>query len=51
MQATSAMPKTYYLYFGENKLATKITPLDIEKFKAYRKDKAKPVTINREIAF
>ena len=37
-------------YFGENKLVAEITPLDIEKFKAYRKDKVKPATINRELA-
>ena len=38
-------------YFGENELAVEITPLDIEKYKSYRKDKVKTSTVNREIAF
>jgi len=51
MQTTSAMPKPYHLILGKNKLAAEITPLDIEKLKTYPKDKAKPSTVNRNIAF
>ena len=43
--------KNLLTYFGENKLAAEITPLDVERFKAYRKQKVKPATVNRDIAF
>ena len=38
-------------YFGNSRLVVEITPLDIEKYKSSRKEKAKPATVNRELAF
>jgi len=43
--------KSILSFFTENKPASDITPLDIERFKSYRKDRVKLSTVNREIAF